>query len=67
MAYVGGHTGSGFTPPRIIYISTDEGWLYLTVILDLYSRKVVSWSMSELVSGYGTSPDMRFSKATAQH
>ena len=27
------------------YISTAEGWLYLCVILDLYSRKVVGWSM----------------------
>lgn len=29
------------------YIGTDEGWLYLAVIVDLYSRKVVGWSMSE--------------------
>lgn len=27
------------------YISTQEGWLYLCVIIDLYSRKVVGWSM----------------------
>lgn len=31
----------------ITYIATDEGWLYLAVLLDLYSRKVVGWSMSE--------------------
>ena len=30
----------------ITYIWTQEGWLYLAVILDLYSRKVVGWSMS---------------------
>lgn len=30
----------------ITYISTYEGWLYLAVVLDLYSRKVVGWSMS---------------------
>lgn len=29
----------------ITYIRTDEGWLYLTVVLDLYSRAVVGWSM----------------------
>ena len=29
----------------ITYISTYEGWLYLAVVLDLYSRKVVGWSM----------------------
>ena len=30
----------------ITYIWTHEGWLYLAVILDIYSRKVVGWSMS---------------------
>jgi putative transposase len=29
----------------ITYIATKQGWLYLAVILDLYSRKVVGWSM----------------------
>lgn len=31
----------------ITYIKTNKGWLYLTVILDLYDRKVIGWSMSE--------------------
>jgi transposase InsO family protein len=31
----------------ITYIETGEGWLYLAAVLDLYSRKVVGWSMSE--------------------
>ena len=30
----------------VTYILTAEGWLYLAVVLDLYSRKVVGWSMS---------------------
>jgi transposase InsO family protein len=30
----------------ITYIPTRQGWLYLAVILDLYSRSVVGWSMS---------------------
>ncbi len=29
----------------ITYVSTKEGWLYLAVVLDLFSRKVVGWSM----------------------
>ena len=29
----------------ITYISTGEGWLYLATIIDLYSRKVVGWSI----------------------
>jgi putative transposase len=31
----------------ITYIPTLEGWLYLDVILDLYSRKVVGWSADD--------------------
>jgi putative transposase len=29
----------------ITYIWTSEGWLYLAIVIDLYSRKVVGWSM----------------------
>ena len=28
------------------YIWTDEGWLYAAAVLDLFSRRVVGWSMS---------------------
>lgn len=31
----------------ITFIPTDEGWLYLATTLDLYSRRVVGWSMRE--------------------
>ncbi len=31
----------------ITYLGTEEGWLYLAVIIDLFSRQVVGWSMSE--------------------
>jgi len=30
----------------ITYIPTDQGWLYLTIILDLYDRKIIGWSLS---------------------
>ena len=33
----------------ITYISTSDGWLYLAVLLDLYSRRVVGWSMSDCI------------------
>ena len=33
----------------ITYIRTDEGWLYLAMILDLYSRQVVGWQMSKRI------------------
>jgi putative transposase len=29
------------------YVWTTEGWLYLAVIIDLFSRRVVGWSMAE--------------------
>ena len=29
----------------ITYVWTDEGWLYLAVVLDLYSRAVIGWAM----------------------
>ena len=31
----------------ITYIHTDEGWLYLAVVIDLFSRQVVGWAMGE--------------------
>ena len=30
----------------ITYIRTGQGWLYLAVVLDLYSRRIVSWAFS---------------------
>ncbi len=33
----------------ITYIRTHEGWLYLAVVLDLYSRQVVGWSMGSRI------------------
>jgi putative transposase len=30
----------------ITYIQTRSGWLYLAVVLDLFSRKVVGWAMA---------------------
>ena len=44
-----------FTPEKpnqvwasdITYIWTAEGWLYLAVVMDLFSRTIVGWSMSE--------------------
>ena len=29
----------------ITYVETDQGWLYLATVLDLYSRKIVGWAM----------------------
>lgn len=29
----------------ITYLRTEEGWLYLAVVMDLYSRAIVGWAM----------------------
>ena len=34
----------------ITYINTKEGWMYLCVIIDLYSRKIVGWDCSSRLS-----------------
>ncbi len=31
----------------LTYIYTQEGWLYLTIIIDLYNRMIVGWAMSK--------------------
>lgn len=33
----------------ITYIPTSDGWLYLAVLLDLYSRRVVGWALSDCI------------------
>ncbi|WP_444896961.1 IS3 family transposase [Microbulbifer sp. SSSA005] len=34
----------------ITYLRTEEGWLYLAVVIDLYSRLVIGWAMSETMT-----------------
>ena len=36
----------------ITYVWTEEGWLYLAVVMDLYSRMVVGWAISERIFAY---------------
>ena len=31
----------------ITYIETDQGWLYLAAVMDLYSRRIVGWAMAD--------------------
>jgi putative transposase len=33
----------------ITYIRTDEGWLYVAAVIDLYSRRIVGWAMSDRI------------------
>jgi transposase InsO family protein len=49
------HLNRQFKPERvdavwasdITYIWTREGWLYLAVVMDLFSRRIIGWSMRE--------------------
>jgi len=49
------HLNRDFTPDKpntswvadITYIWTQEGWLYLSTIMDLYSRKIIGWSLRD--------------------
>lgn len=38
----------------ITYIRTGEGWLYLTVVMDLADRKIIGWSMDNSMSAGST-------------
>lgn len=36
----------------ITYIWTQQGWLYLAVVMDLFSRRIVGWSMQETLERF---------------
>jgi transposase InsO family protein len=52
--FTAGVAGSAWVSD-ITYIKTGKGWLYLTVIIDLYDRKVIGWSLSSDMTAKNTS------------
>jgi transposase InsO family protein len=48
----------------ITYIRTDEGWLYLAVVMDLYSRKIVGWNLGESMKSDLTAEALRMAIKT---
>ena len=36
----------------ITYVATQEGWLYLATVMDLYSRAIIGWSLHYPTTGY---------------
>jgi len=50
----------------ITYIPTTEGWLYLAVVLDVYSRLIVGWAMSDRINGALTLTALRRALANRQ-
>ena len=43
----------------ITYVHTREGWLYLSAVMDLYSRQIVGWSMKETLGSALASEALR--------
>jgi putative transposase len=43
----------------ITYIRTGEGWLYLAIVMDLYSRQIVGWNMSKTTESILTCDALR--------
>ena len=50
----------------ITYVWTREGWLYLAVLLDLYSRAVIGWAMGPRLTGALTEQALRMALTTRQ-
>nr|WP_111631448.1 IS3 family transposase [Larkinella arboricola] len=56
------HLNRNFNPSQpgkawvsdLTYISTSEGWVYLTIIMDLYDRKIIGWSLSQSMKAIET-------------
>ena len=38
----------------ITYIHTNQGWLYLTIIMDLFDRKIIGWALSKTLTTWDT-------------
>jgi len=64
--------GRDFNPPApnitwagdITYIPTGEGWLYLSTVLDLYSRRVIGWGLADHLRTELVSSALRMAVAT---
>jgi len=64
--------GRDFNPPApnitwagdITYIPTAEGWLYLSTVLDLYSRRVIGWGLTDHLRTELVSSALRMAVAT---
>jgi putative transposase len=50
----------------ITYIATAQGWLYLAVVMDLYSRRIVGWSMGRWMSRHLVVDALRMAIAARQ-
>jgi transposase InsO family protein len=47
----------------LTYLWTEQGWLYLSVVMDLFSRKIVGWSMSDDLKAQGVAQALQMAIA----
>ena len=47
----------------LTYLFTEEGWLYLSVVIDLFSRKIIGWSMSDDLKASGVAEALKMALA----
>ena len=50
----------------ITYLDTDEGWLYLAALEDVFSRKIVGWAMSDRINSALVEAALRMALGTRQ-
>jgi putative transposase len=50
----------------ITYVPTQEGWLYLATLMDLFSRKIIGWAMDKSLATDLTCQALRMALATRQ-
>ena len=50
----------------LTYVFIEEGWLYLSVVIDLFSRRVVGWSMSDDLRAAGVAEALEMAIARRQ-
>lgn len=48
----------------ITYVATEQGWLYVAIVMDLFSRKFVGWAMSAQIDGALTLAALRLALGT---
>jgi putative transposase len=64
--FTAGHTNQLWVSD-ITYVRTGQGWLYLAVVLDLYARRVVGWSMQPRLTQELTNQALKMALAHRQH
>ena len=47
----------------LTYVPTDEGWLYLATVMDLFSRRIVGWAMAAHMTDELTQQALRMALA----